>query len=121
MVWSEPLAGTDRVEASADGFEVDIWRAGIDLASFPRPTGEAAEAAVAAPAPIFPANANPRYLRLTCNAIPAQQVRPFYPSTSLTIFDHAPLAIHLQNSLCAIESKQLFQVEHKAITRLLGR
>ena len=48
--------------------------AGVDLASFPRPTGQAAEAAVAAPVPVFPANANPRYLRLTCNAIPAQQV-----------------------------------------------
>ncbi|DBA76931.1 TPA: hypothetical protein ACH3X1_009527 [Trebouxia sp. C0004] len=46
---------------------------GVDLASFPRPTGQAAEAAVAAPVPTFPANANPRYLRLTCNAIPAQQ------------------------------------------------
>ena len=84
---------TDPVEASA---EVDMWRAGIDLAAFPRPTGEAAEAAVAAPAPIFPANANPRYLRLTCNAIPAQQVRPFYPSKSLTIFDHAPLVNHIK-------------------------
>ena len=48
--------------------------AGIDLSAFPRPTGDAAEAAVAAPAPLFPANAHPRYLRLTCNAIPAQQV-----------------------------------------------
>ncbi|KAL3141459.1 hypothetical protein ABBQ32_005024 [Trebouxia sp. C0010 RCD-2024] len=47
--------------------------AGIDLASFPRPTGDAAEAAVAPPTPLFPANAHPRYLRLTCNAIPAQQ------------------------------------------------
>ena len=50
------------------------YSAGIDLAAFPRPTGDAAEAAVAAPTPLFPANAHPRYLRLTCNAIPAQQV-----------------------------------------------
>lgn len=52
-----------------------LFCAGIDLAAFPRPTGDAAEAAVAAPTPLFPANAHPRYLRLTCNAIPAQQVR----------------------------------------------
>lgn len=55
-----------------------LWCAGIDLAAFPRPTGDAAEGAVAAPAPLFPANAHPRYLRLTCNAIPAQQVSPMY-------------------------------------------
>lgn len=50
-----------------------LHHAGVDLASFPRPTGAAAEAAAAAPVPLFPGNANPRYLRLTCNAIPAQQ------------------------------------------------
>lgn len=48
--------------------------AGVDIASFPRPTGAAAEAAIAAPTPLYTANADPRYLRLTCNAIPAQQV-----------------------------------------------
>lgn len=58
--------------------------AGIDLASFPRPTGDAAEAAVAAPTPLFPANAHPRYLRLTCNAIPAQQVSSAFPSSPLS-------------------------------------
>ncbi|KAL0025356.1 hypothetical protein WJX79_010862 [Trebouxia sp. C0005] len=62
--------GSDAGGPAAPGQPGD---SGVDLASFPRPTGQAAEAAVAAPVPVFPANANPRYLRLTCNAIPAQQ------------------------------------------------
>ena len=68
--------------------------AGVDLASFPRPTGQAAEAAVAAPVPVFPANANPRYLRLTCNAIPAQQVSRARRQPSPLCF-----MVHLHNKL----------------------
>ena len=68
--------------------------AGVDLASFPRPTGQAAEAAVAALVPVFPANANPRYLRLTCNAIPAQQVSRARRQPSPLCF-----MVHLHNKL----------------------
>lgn len=92
--------------------------AGIDLAAFPRPTGDAAEAAIAAPTPLFPANAHPRYLRLTCNAIPAQQVS-HDPSTftSAEIHGH-PFCQCWDHSLCS--SAQLWQMCCLAVTLCCG-
>jgi hypothetical protein len=45
-----------------------------DPAYYPRPTGEEAAAARAAPPPFHPGNCSPRFMRLTVNAIPSQQV-----------------------------------------------
>ena len=50
--------------------------ASTDPAYYPRPTGAAAETAGQAPPPFQPGNCDPRYMRLTCNAIPSQQARP---------------------------------------------
>ncbi len=46
-----------------------------DPAYYPRPTGEEAAAAGAPPPPFLPGNCEPRFMRLTVNAIPAQQAR----------------------------------------------
>ena len=45
-----------------------------DPAYYPRPTGEEAAMAGAPPPPFLPGNCDPRYMRLTVNAVPAQQV-----------------------------------------------
>ena len=45
-----------------------------DPAYYPRPTGAEAEAAGAPPAAFLPGNCDPRFMRLTVNAIPVQQV-----------------------------------------------
>ncbi len=50
--------------------------ASTNPAYYPRPTGEAAETAGQAPPPFQPGNCDPRYMRLTCNAIPSQQACP---------------------------------------------
>ena len=47
----------------------------MDPAYYPRPTGEDAEAAGQPPPPFQPGNCDPRFMRLTCNAIPSQQAR----------------------------------------------
>ena len=46
---------------------------GGDPSAFPRPTGEAAAAAAQAPAGALPGSCEPRFMRMTVNAIPAQQ------------------------------------------------
>ena len=46
----------------------------IDPAYYPRPTGEDAETAGLPPPPFQQGNCDPRFMRLTVNAIPSQQV-----------------------------------------------
>ena len=46
---------------------------GGDPAYFPRPTGDAAAGAGDAPPPPYPGNCDARFMRMTVNAIPAQQ------------------------------------------------
>ncbi len=48
----------------------------MNPAYYPRPTGEAAETAGLAPPPFQQGNCEPRFMRLTCNAIPSQQACP---------------------------------------------
>ena len=45
-----------------------------DPAYYPRPTGAEAESAGAPPAAFLPGNCDARFMRLTVNAIPVQQV-----------------------------------------------
>lgn len=45
----------------------------MDPAYYPRPTGEDAGVAGQPPPPFQPGNCDPRFMRLTCNAIPSQQ------------------------------------------------
>ena len=49
----------------------------MDPAYYPRPTGEDASTAGQPPPPFQPGNCDPRFMRLTCNAIPSQQASPF--------------------------------------------
>ena len=51
-----------------------VLLAGVDPALFPRPVGDAREQALAARSGKFPENPDPRFMRLACNAVPAQQV-----------------------------------------------
>jgi hypothetical protein len=46
----------------------------MDPAYYPRPAGEDAETAGLPPAPFQQGNCDPRFMRLTVNAIPSQQV-----------------------------------------------
>ncbi len=48
----------------------------MDPAYYPRPTGENTEAAGQPPPPFQAGNCDPRFMRLTVNAVPSQQVRP---------------------------------------------
>ena len=51
-----------------------VLPAGVDPGLFPRPVGNAREQALAARSGKFPENPDPRFMRLACNAVPAQQV-----------------------------------------------
>ena len=48
----------------------------MDPAYYPRPTGENAETAGQPPPPFQAGNCDPRFMRLTVNAVPSQQVHP---------------------------------------------
>ena len=56
----------------------------MDPAYYPRPAGEDAEAAGQPPPPFQPGNCDPRFMRLTCNAIPSQQASLGSQDTCLT-------------------------------------
>ncbi|KAK9811733.1 hypothetical protein WJX72_009241 [[Myrmecia] bisecta] len=55
---------------AAPGQSADV---GVNPEYFPRPTGDAQEAAVKAPEPVHPGNAPSRFIRLTVNAVPNSQ------------------------------------------------
>lgn len=54
-----------------------------DPAYYPRPVGEDAALSRVPPPTVFPGNCSPRFMRLTVNAVPSQQVLLSYKSDNI--------------------------------------